>query len=233
MILLVIIVLIVVLLIKFFRTTKIKWGTFLHKGVKVNNSRYGVYCYCGKQGSGKTSSALQFIKDNLDSDYDVYCNLSSIKGFNYYYFNGLEGLLSLRNKKHCIIFYDEIFTLLTKNSRITQDILDFLSQMRKREIIFLTTAQEWLELSMTLRRYCKYQVQCSIINIPFLPSFSFKQINNAEQMKWSQEDNDYIAPLVCNTLSKLNKSTLDLYDTYEQISSTEIVYPTYIDNSKS
>ena len=224
MYIIILLVILVLILLKFLKTTKIKWGSFFHRGIKVNNKRYGVYIYDGKQGSGKTSSAIQFIRDNKDFG-EIYANLKSIKGINYNYFNGLEALLSLRDKKHCIIFYDEIFTLLTKQSRITTEVLDFLSQMRKREIIFITTCQEWLELSMTLRRYCKYQIHCTILNLPFLPSFSFKQINNAELMKWSQEDNDYIAPLVCNTLSKLNRSTLNLYDTYEQINSTDIVYP--------
>lgn len=31
---------------------KIKWGTFLHKGFAPNRGKFGVYCYCGKQGQG-------------------------------------------------------------------------------------------------------------------------------------------------------------------------------------
>ena len=37
--------------------------------------------------------------------------------------------------------------------------------------------------------------------------------------KWSQEDNEYIAPLEETTISKCNIKTANLYDTFEQIQS--------------
>lgn len=62
--------------------------------------------------------------------------MKSLKNIDYTYFNGFDELLKLRNKTNCIIVYDEIFTALTRQSKIDTDILDFLSQMRKRKIIF-------------------------------------------------------------------------------------------------
>lgn len=223
----------IVVLVWRFRNYKFKFKSLFHKGLKVRDSRFGVYCYDGKQGCGKTQNAVHFILDNASPEWPVYANLKSLKGINYHYFNGIEALLSLRSKKHCIIFYDEIFTILMKGSKFNNDILDFLSQMRKREIIFITTAQEWLELPMTLRRYVRYEVSCNLINFPFLPTFSIKHVNDAYRMKWSEEDNDYIAPLITCVIEKLNKKVLDSYDTFEQISTNENVYPIYIDNTKS
>ena len=56
-----IIVLIFVLVLVFrFRKTKIKIKTFFRKGFAPKRGRFGVYCYCGKQGSGKTYSAVEF-----------------------------------------------------------------------------------------------------------------------------------------------------------------------------
>lgn len=220
MLLLIFFILIIIALIMFFKNTKIKWKTLFKKGVYIEKGRWGNACYSGKQGSTKTSSVIDFIFDNVSDDYPLYANLKSIKGIKYTYFSGLQGFYDILNNgaSNCIIFYDEIFTLFGKNDKIPKEFLSFLSQMRKRKIYFITTAQEWLEINMTLRRYCRYNIQCSLLNIPLLPSFSFKQINNAELMKWSDEDNDYIAPLICNTISKLNLCNLRRYDTNEVIS---------------
>ncbi len=209
------IVLIIALLIRF-RHTKIKWKTFFRKGFAPRRGKFGVYCYCGKQGSGKTYSAVEFILQN--KDMPIYSNVSSIKGVNYTYFNGFDELLNLRDKTDCIIFYDEIFTALTKTSRMTKEVLDFLSQMRKRRIIFITTAQEWLEINITLRRYCRFQVECGMRNILGLGIIT-KHCYDAEQLKWSNDDNEYIAPLVETTIAKCNVKIANSYDTFEQIKS--------------
>lgn len=226
------IILIIFAIVSFWRlrSYKIKWNTLIHKGLRIKDSRFGVYCYTGKQGSSKTANSVKFLLENASDEWPVYANLKSIKNIDYYYFNGLEALLSLRNKKHCIIFYDEIFTLLSKGTKFNSDILDFLSQMRKREIIFITTAQEWLELPMTLRRYVRYQINCSTINLPLLPTFTIKHINDAYSMKWDKDENDYIAPLIQCVVEKLNVRVLNSYDTFEQISTNENIYPIFIDN---
>lgn len=208
------IVILIILLIKF-RHTKIKWKTFFKKGFKPTRGKFGVYCYCGKQGSGKTYSVVEFILNN--PNMQVYGNVSSLEHLeNYTYFSGFDELLKLRDKTNCIIFYDEIFTALTKSSKINSDVLDFLSQMRKRKIVFLTTAQEWLEIPMTLRRYCRFQIECNMINV-YITGLLIKHCYNAELMKWSNDDNEYIAPLEETTISKCNLFVANSYDTFEQI----------------
>lgn len=209
----IIIIFILILLFKF-RHTRIKWKTFLKKGFAPKRGKFGVYCYCGKQGSGKTYSVVDFLLQN--KHLPIYANISTLHDLDYTYFNGFDELLKLRDKSDCIIVYDEIFTALTKSTRINQDVLDFLSQMRKRRIIFLTTAQEWLEINITLRRYCRYQIECRMLNL-FGLGILIKHCYNAEQMKWSQEDNEYVAPLEETTISKCNVSVAKKYDTFEQI----------------
>lgn len=203
-----------------FRHTKIKFKTFFKKGFAPQRGRFGVYCYCGKQGSGKTYSAVEFLLSN--KDMKIYSNVRSLKGVKYTPIGGFDDLLKLRSETNCIIFFDEIFTALSKksSSRLTRqqsnEVLDFLSQMRKRKIIFITTAQEWLEMDMTLRRYCRFQIECNMINFLGL-GLLIKSCYNAEQMRWSANDNEYIAPLVETTISKCNKKVADSYDTFEQI----------------
>lgn len=192
----------------------IKYKTFIKRGFYKDSKPYGVYCYCGKQGKGKTYSVVEFLFENKDKR--IYSNIKSIKGINYTYINGIEELLQLRGEKNCIIVFDEIFTILQKQSKMNTDILDFLSQMRKREMIFITTCQEWLELNITLRRYCRYQIDCNMISILGYPLL-IKKMYDAEQMKWSQMDNEYIAPIVSTTISHGMRKVINSYDTYEQI----------------
>lgn len=206
------IIFILVLLIRF-RHTKIKIKTFFRKGFAPKRGKFGVYCYCGKQGSGKTYSAVEFLLNN--SNLPIYSNVH-LKNIKYTYFKGFNSLLDLRDQKDCIIVYDEIFTALTKSSKINSDVLDFLSQMRKRRIIFITTAQEWLEINITLRRYCRYQIECKMLNLLGL-GILIKHMYDAELLKWSNEDNEYIAPLIETTISKCNIRVANSYDTFEQI----------------
>jgi len=204
----------IIFLLFHYRYIKIKWNTFLKKGFKPNRGIFGVYCYCGKQGSGKTYSVVNFLLNN--SDKRIYANVSSINGLDYTYISTFDDLLALRSEHDCIIFYDEIFTALTKSDKIDSDILDFLSQMRKRKIIFMTTAQEWLEIPMTLRRYCRYQVDCEMKTIICF-GLLIKRMYDAEHMKWSQEENEYVAPMIETVIEKCNVEVANSYDTFEQI----------------
>ena len=197
---------------------KIKWPTFLKKGFSPDRGKFGVYCYCGKQGQGKTDSVVEFLLQNKDKR--IYSNITSLQGVKFTPIGDFDDLLALRSESDCIIVYDEIFTALTRTAKINTDVLDFLSQMRKRRIIFLTTAQEWLEINITLRRYCRYQIQCRMFNF-LVFGILIKTFSDAENMKWSNEDNDYIAPLLETSISKCNVEVANSYDTFEQIDSSQ------------
>ena len=193
---------------------RIKFKTFFKRGFAPKRGKFGVYCYCGKQGSGKTYSAVEYLLENKDKR--IYSNITSIQGVKYTPIGGFDDLLKLRNETDCIIVFDEIFTALTRTSKMTTEVLDFLSQMRKRRIIFITTAQEWLEINMTLRRYCRYQIDCRMINF-FGLGILIKTFHDAEQMKWSQLENEYVAPVLETSISKCNIEVANSYDTFEQI----------------
>lgn len=194
---------------------KINIPSFFHKGFRPNRGIFGIYCYCGKQGTGKTYSVIEFL--NKNKKMKIYANLKSIKGIAYTYINGFKELLELRKEHDCIIFYDEIFTELTKHDKINKEVLDFLCQMRKRRILFLTTAQEWGEIPLTFRRYCRFQVNCSLMRLPFGGGLSIKKVMDAENLKWSQDDNDWVAPLIGTLVSHTQYKIANSYDTFEQI----------------
>ena len=94
---------------------KIKWKTFFRKGFAPKRGKFGVYCYCGKQGQGKTYSAVEFLLQNKDKR--IYSNVRTIQGVKYTPIGDFDDLLNLRDESDCIIFYDEIFTALTKSSK--------------------------------------------------------------------------------------------------------------------
>lgn len=188
--------------------------SFTKKGFKASRGWFGVYCFTGKQGTGKTFASVEFLLKNKDKK--IYSNIH-LKGLKYTYYSGFSELLNIKDKG-CIILYDEIFTELTKNTRIDKDVLAFLSQQRKNNVIFITTAQEWLEIPITLRRYVRFQIDCKILNLfPF--SILIKRYRDGDNMKWSNDDNEYVAPIISTRISKMAKEITNNYDTFEVVSS--------------
>lgn len=230
-ILIFILVIVLVLLIFYCWSNKIhiKWKTFFKKGFKPVRGNFGIYCYCGKQGKGKTYSLVEYLQDNKEKNL-VFCNIKNITGIKYHFYTGFEELMQIKRyidspdfhtDKQIVIVYDEIFTELQKHSRLNKDVLDFLCQMRKRKIIFLTTAQEWAEIPLTFRRFCRYQIDCCMIPI-FHTGILLKRFYDAENMKWSNDDQEHIAPLIESTITHTRKHIADSYDTFLRISSVNL-----------
>ena len=196
---------------------KVLFKSFFKKGFKKDSNTWGVYCYCGKQGSSKTMSVCHFLYEHRDMV--IYSNLRSINEdiIEYKYIKDLNDLLLLRSEHDCIIFFDEIFTEITKHQRISADVMDFLSQMRKRRIIFITTCQEWRLLPLDFRLYVRYQINCSMFSLPFFGACSLRNIIDGDDIKWSDEEQDFVGKLICNTVWHCEKFIANLYDTYEQI----------------
>ena len=128
----------------------------------------------------------------------------------------------IKEGKKPIIFFDEIFTLLEKGTRLNKDILSFLSQLRKRKIILVTTAQEWSEINITFRRYVRYQISCNMFAIPIIKNaFLFNSINDGDGIKWNNDTQDFEAPRVAANFSKGNKCYIESYDTFETIQTSK------------
>lgn len=184
---------------------------------------FGLYCYTGKQGKGKTYSCIKFlISQKLTNNYIIITNVTS---FNYFtdtiYIKSINDIIKFiieheNDGKKYMIFFDEIFTVLEKKTAINKDILSFLSQLRKRKILFVTTAQEWSEINITFRRYVRYQISCNMFQI-FGKAFIYNSINDGDQIKWNNDSQDFEAPRISANFSKCNKYIIDAYDTFETI----------------
>lgn len=218
----------IILIIKFIFVDKIHIDlkSFFKRGFKKIDNAFGLYCYCGKQGKGKTYSAIKFIiSQKLSHNYKIITNVKSFDIFNdTVYMPNINDIINYckefrDNDQNVLIFFDEIFTILEKKTAINKEILSFLSQMRKRKIIFVTTAQEWSEINITFRRYVRYQIDCNMFAIPLLKlAFIFNSINDGDLIRWDNDLQEFIAPRISANFSKGNLSIIESYDTYETIS---------------
>lgn len=179
-------------------------------------------------GHGKTYSAIKFCIDRkLVSNATIITNVTSFNIFkDTVYITDISELITyvLNYCENCeeetpniIIFFDEIFTILEKQTRINKDILSFISQLRKRNIVFITTAQEWLEINVTFRRYVRFQIDCNMFSI-LGKAFVLNNVNDGEQLKWDKDANEYVAPRISTNFSKGNLAVIESYDTFETIS---------------
>lgn len=133
---------------------------------------FGHYLFVGKQGGGKTSSALWFM-EMLIKKYtkekkkiQIFSNLGF--GIPINRANLHQVIYNLRYDKDIIniIIIDEIQSYFPKDTKdkITLQMIDQLtgdfSQLRKRQAYVLSTAQVYGRLNKNLREQCLYMVSC-------------------------------------------------------------------------
>lgn len=218
-----VILIIVVLLLLLFRKFHIDFASFFHRGFKIDKNKFGLFCFTGKQGSGKTYSTIRFLVSNNLNDGVIITNVKSFAdNTDSIYLNSILDIIDFAKNydsdKQLYIFYDEIFTILEKKTKINKEILSFISQLRKRHIIFITTAQEWAEINITFRRYVRFQISCCMWRIPFVGSaIVINDVHDGDTLHWNGDTMEYEADLIQTSIHKGNKYICDLYDTYETI----------------
>ena len=126
--------------------------SFFRRSFRAKRGLYGTYCFCGEQGKGKTLSLATYVYKNFKKSLvfsNVHFNLPNCK-----YFEDFEDIYQIikliddkeigfksDDKRQVVIIWDELFSLLNKSSKLNKEIKSYLSQLRKRHIIFLTTCQ--------------------------------------------------------------------------------------------
>lgn len=194
---------------------KIDFPSFIDKTLPLDRGVFGVYCFTGHQGSGKTYSLNKFIRKHAKGK-KIYSNIT-LEGIDYIPINSIDELYALADQKDCYIIYDEIFTLMSKSKKDRQMLEEFLPQMRKVHNIFLTTAQYWLELDITFRRFVRVQIECSTRPLGKLGGILTEEYYDTTQIKWDNLENDYISPIITKKISKYQKRYMETYDTFEKI----------------
>lgn len=199
--------------------------SFFRRSFRAKRGLYGTYCFCGEQGKGKTLSLATYVY-NKNKRIKVFSNVC-FKGLNdFNYFEDFDYIYEIihmidskeiNNKKtQVVIIWDELFSLLNKSTKLNTKIKSFLSQLRKRKIIFLTTAQSWPDIPLEFRRLCRFEIDCHCI--PLLTrSLLINVYKDAERMKWSDIEQEHVAPIVWTRVYQTNRVISDSYDTNQTI----------------
>ena len=137
-----------------------------------NNPDYfyeeGIMIFCGSQGSGKTLSAVQYIKKLCDmypkvilvSNVEIFTLPSHIQVVEYY---GLDSLKEIETGQCGVVYLiDEIHLELNslESKNIDIDVMVELSQQRKQRKHIVGTTQEYLRMAKPLREQVKDVVLC-------------------------------------------------------------------------
>lgn len=193
----------------------IDWRSIISKTLPLDRGMFGVYCFTGHQGSGKTYALNKYIRKHAKGR-KIYSNIT-LKNIEYEPITSIEQLYSLADQERIFIIYDEIFSLMSKSKKDKEMLEQFLPQMRKVKNIFLTTAQYWLELDVTFRRFVRIQVECKTRPLGRFGGLLIETYSDAEQMKWDNLENEYVSPRIAMKISKYEKRFMESYDTYERV----------------
>lgn len=139
---------------------------------------FGHYMFCGKQGSGKTASALWYsnylqrrykrYKGHL-IEWKIYSNIGYGLPVNRKTMLEVFKRFTSREKnpyEFRIILIDEIQSYFPRDfsdkegKLIMKDLVGCFSQLRKRNTFVLSTAQVYGRLDKTLREQCLFMVSC-------------------------------------------------------------------------
>jgi hypothetical protein len=189
--------------------------SFLHKTLALLKGKFGVYCFTGHQGSGKTYALNKYIRKHAKGKL-IYSNITLLD-IDYIPITSAQQLFSLIDVRDCIIVFDELFSLMKKSSKIEDEGTEFLSQMRKQHIIFLTTVQYWLELPIHFRRFVRIMVECETRPMGELGGIITETYYDATKIKWDNMANEYVSPLISTKISKYEKRYMITYDTEERV----------------
>ena len=176
----------------------------------------GIVCFCGRQGKGKTLSAVKYIKDLKERfpEITIISNSDSIQ-IEHIKFTGIEQLKSL-DINGSILFLDEITSQFNSldSKTIPREWFTIINMMRKRRLHVVGTCPIFSRLSKAWREQFDYIYKCDV------SFFGLRQYNEIYQNGFD------------NLLDDASDGTLDLvgvqkfwrvpelykmYDTYEII----------------
>ena len=102
--------------------------------------KYGLWLFCGKQGGGKTYSAVDYAL-KLSEGNNLISNVRLNVDRDYYYISDVDDILyHLDPSAQNIVLLDEIQTLLDSRN-FNKDFYSLFCQLRKRNVLIISTAQ--------------------------------------------------------------------------------------------
>lgn len=144
---------------------------FRGKGM-LRTDDFGHYLFCGRQRSGKTVSAIWFL-EYLVTKYEkkkkkvvIYSNMGF--GLPIYKVNLSDTIRKVAYDENTVYIFliDEIQSYFPKDTkdqttlRLIDELTGEFSQLGKRQIYVLSTAQIYGRVNKNLREQCLYMVHC-------------------------------------------------------------------------
>lgn len=177
----------------------------------------GLIVFCGEQGSGKTLSAVQYIK-KVCKAYPKCVLVSNveIKGIKnkIYNYEGLSSLKNIENGEFGVIYFiDEIHLEMNslESKSIPIEIMTEISQQRKQRKHIVGTSQIFFRLAKPLREQIKNVVICKNF-------FNFIQFNKLIDGSSSYEENGKLHFSKVRRFFWFHSSELyNSYDTYKKM----------------
>lgn len=199
----------------------IDWKSFAKPKRKVKRGfPTGSYFFTGRQGTGKTLSATNYIA-RLKKKYPnlyIYSNIKLTLADKVIKSSEVSDyILDVRPDGAPIAFLlDEAHTVFyDKKNKISGETLRAISQQRKAKKTLIFTLQDYLDLDIQYRRQPGAVINCS----RFGP-VQFEVFKNAEALVMDRNTNKYVAPIQDIRIWKRNNEAFDRYDTYEIVKST-------------
>lgn len=179
----------------------------------------GLMIFCGEQGSGKTLSAVQYVKKLCEAyPAAILCTNVAIMGLppttQVVEYDGLDCLKSLENGYAGVIYLiDEIHlefnSLESKNIDI--EVMIEVSQQRKQRKHIVGTTQVYGRLAKPFREQIRNVVLCD----NFFKVFQFNRLIDGSK---SREENGKLITETCRSFFWVHSPALyDCYDTYAKM----------------
>lgn len=179
----------------------------------------GILIFCGSQGSGKTLSAVQYVK-RVCEEYPMAKLVTNvdIDGLNplteVIEYDGLETLKNIENGYEGVIYFiDEIHLELNslESKNIDMDTIVELSQQRKQRKHIVGTSQVYMRMAKPLREQVKDIVLCNNY-------FKFFQWNKLIDGFTSREENGKLVADIVKKYFWIHSPKLyGSYDTYAKM----------------
>lgn len=196
-----------------------KWRYDVKNGV-THFRLYGLTCFVGRQGGGKTVSLIQM----LNEAHIKYPNAHIYTNFKYKYATGqlesLNDLLTIRNGTDGVIFaIDELQNEFSSNTSkdFPETLLSTITMQRKQCVKIYATSQVFTRVSKPLREQCYEVVECRT----FMCRWTRMKCYDADDYNLMIDSNDIKAKH--KTPKKWKRSFIqtddmrNCYDTYEVI----------------
>lgn len=181
----------------------------------------GLTCFCGVQGSGKTLSAVLYLRNlmNFFPKSIVVTNISLNSDFfdaeRVIPYTGVAQMHDITNGKYGVIFLlDEIqieFNSL-ESKQMNTPIFELVCQQRKQRKHIIGTTQTFGRLAKPFREQFKYVVLCK----NYFKTIFTQRIYSAENVATEEDIKVELSPLSSRVFIPSSED-FKLYDTYEQI----------------